>query len=65
MFYKEIKLHVYDYINRNLYNVVFFFQAEDVIRVSVASRGLGVVYKSQAYVIFGAAKIYSRFTLFL
>ncbi len=29
------------------YVVIFFFQAEDGIRVSVASRGLGDVYKRQ------------------
>ena len=31
--------------------VFFFFQAEDVIRVLVRSRGLGDVYKRQGYTV--------------
>ncbi len=40
--------------------VFFFFQAEDGIRASVASRGLGDVYKGQALTLSDIAPSYKK-----
>ncbi len=43
-----VKSNVYEDLHWAAQFVVYFFQAEDGIRASVASRGVGDVYKWQA-----------------